>query len=208
MSRLSSHLIVPCFLLLATFFCSIEAKAQQVKVDGGKPEYDMILSPQFPDDNLKRFKRLEWIQFEAKIRAQMSPMPRSKTMDKMTVKWYVAIKNPDRANTYLLLTKDVQHVNIPLDEDTYISIFISPSSIKRLTGGNRAGRGTVDLVGYEVLVNGVKVAEATNKSKVGWWNTASNKISRSDTVPLMSKDKTPFAPIWWDRYAEVFVPNR
>ena len=61
----------------------------------------------------------------------------------------------------------------------------------------------MESVGYEVLVNGEKVAEDTDKGRDGWWNMASDKISRSDSVPLLNKAETPFSNMWWDRYAEV-----
>ena len=52
-------------------------------------------------------------------------------------------------------------------------------------------------------MNGVKVAEQTSDGKVGWWNSASDKISRSETVPLLNKNESAFAHMWWDRYAEI-----
>ena len=122
------------------------------------------------------------------------------------MKWYVAVKNPEKPGTMLLLTKDVEHVNIPLEEDVYCSVYLSPASIKRLTGTDRGGKSAVEAVGYEILINGVKVAEDTTKCKTGWWNAASDKISRSDAVPLLNKSETPFANRWWDRYAEVADP--
>jgi hypothetical protein len=108
----------------------------------------------------------------------------------------------------LLLTKDIEHVNIPLDEDVYVSVYLSPASLKRLTGSDRGGKNVVEYVGYEVLVNGEKVAAETSKGKVGWWNAASSKISRSEAVPLLNKAETPFRDMWWDRYAEVAEQRR
>ena len=62
-------------------------------------------------------------------------------------------------------------------------------------------------MGYEVYINGEKLAEETTKWKPQWWNAdpakASVEISRSDVVPLLIKPQTPFSMMWWDRYAEV-----
>ena len=125
------------------------------------------------------------------------------------VKWYIAVEHPEKKGAYLLLTKDITHVNVPLNEEIFSSVYLSPASIKRLTGRDRAGKGVVNLVGYEVLINGEKVAQETSgASKAGWWNTTSDKISRSDTVPLLNKMETPFANMWWDRYAEVLIERR
>jgi hypothetical protein len=199
---------LPCMLALAGGLLLSAASAQQFKASVDKPSFDDLQSPEFSGGKQKAFKPKNWLELETKLNLLMSPEPLSKTCDKVTVKWYVAVQNPDKANTYLLLTKEVDHVNVPLGEDVYVSVYLSPSSIKRLTGSDRANKGLVDLVGYEVLINGVKVAEETNKSKPGWWNTGSSKISRSDAVPLLTKMQTPFSHMWWDRYAEVASTNR
>ena len=108
----------------------------------------------------------------------------------------------------LLLTKSIDFVNIPLDEDIYASVYLSPASVKRITGVDKGGKSAVEYVGYEVLVNGTKVAEETNKGPASWWTKPSEKISRSETVQLLDKTESPFKSMWWDRYAEVSVQSR
>lgn len=189
-------------------FCIASAQGQTAKVTADKTLFDDILSPEFAGGKNKAFKPKNWLELEAKIKVSMSPEPASKTCEKLTIKWYVAVKNPEKSGTMLLLTKDVQHVNVPLDEEIFCSIYLSPASIRRLTGSNIGGKGIVEYVGYEVLINGVKAAEETNKGQPGWWNAASNKISRSESVPLLNKTETPFSNMWWDRYAEVSAERR
>lgn len=187
------------------------AAAQKVQVTGDKPAFDDLPSPEFGGKQKTGFKPKDWLELEAKLKVSMDPEPKSKTCEKLTVKWYVAVKNPEQSGTMLLLTKDIEHVNIPLGEDIYSSVYLSPASIKRLTGFDRAGKNCVELVGYEVLVNGVKVEAQTTRSvsgKTEWWLLSSNKISRSDTVPLLNKMETPFSNMWWDRYAEVSAPGK
>lgn len=184
------------------------AYGQAAKVVGEKPTFDDLPSPEFSGGKQKSFKPKDWLEIEAKLKISLSPEPKSKTCEKLTVKWYIAVKNPEKSGTFLLLTKDIEHVNAPLDEDIYCSVYVSPASIKRLTGSDKGGKNAVEYVGYEVLVNGEKVVAETNKGKVGWWNAASDKISRSDSVPLLNKSETPFSTMWWDRYAEVAVPGK
>lgn len=184
------------------------AYGQAAKVVGEKPVFDDLPSPEFSGGKQKSFKPKDWLEIEAKLKISLSPEPKSKTCEKLTVKWYIAVKNPEKSGTFLLLTKDIEHVNAPLEEDIFCSVYLSPASIKRLTGSDKGGKNTVEYVGYEVLVNGEKVVAETNKGKVGWWNAASDKISRSDSVPLLNKSETPFSTMWWDRYAEVAVPGK
>ena len=183
------------------------ALAQASKVVAEQPAFDDLLSPEFSGGKQKGFKPKQWLEVETKIKVSMRPEPNSKTCDRLTVKWYVAVKDPERSGSMLLLTRDIEHVNVPLEEDVYCSVYLSPASIKRLTGSDRAGKSSVEAVGFEILINGVKVAEDTTKFRPGWWNAASDKISRSNAVPLLSKIETPFAHMWWDRYAEVLDPR-
>ena len=171
------------------------------KVELEKPKFDNIPSPQFAGVKGESWSPKDWLKIECKLRIEQSPEPKSKTCETLTVKWYVAVENPEKATTFLKLTKEVQHVNLPLGEDVHSCVFLSPASIRRLTGSDRAGKGCVKFVGIEVLADGAVVAnEAIGKDK--WWTMASDKISDSTTVPLQSKSETPFAACWWDRYAE------
>jgi hypothetical protein len=194
-------------LAFITSFSIGSAFGQAAKVTAEKPQFDDIQSPEFSGGKQKGFKPKDWLEIETKVKVQLNPEPKDKTCDRLTVKWYVAVKNPEKAGTMLLLTKDIEHVNIPLNEDVYCSVYLSPASIKRLTGFDRAGKNCIEAVGFEILINGSKVAEETSKFKAGWWNSASDKISRSEAVPLLTKPSTPFSNMWWDRYAEVVDPQ-
>lgn len=203
--RLFIPITASAFLALISVGTSF---GQAAKVVAEKPAFEDLPSPEFSGGKQKSFKPGDWLEIEAKLKVALSPEPPSKTCEKLTVKWYIAVKNPDKPGTFLLLTKTVEHVNVPLDREVYCSSYLSPASIKRLTGSEKGGKQAVEFVGYEVLVNGEKKVEETNKGKPGWWNAASDKISRSESVPLLTKAETPFANMWWDRYAEVGVERR
>ncbi len=190
------------------FLSSNTASAQAYKVEATSPVFDDLPSPEFSGGKQKSFKPKDWLEIEASFKVQMSPEPPSKTAERILVKWYVAVKHPDKQGSFFLLTKDITHVNVPLNEEIFASVYLSPASLTRLTGSARGGKSAVELVGYEVLVNGEKIAQETNKKEVGWWNAASDRISRSDTVPLLHKMETPFANLWWDRYAEILIEGR
>jgi len=197
-----NHLLFAAAVAVASL-SPTTAFGQAAKVTGQKPSFDNLPSPEFAGGKQKAFKPKDWLEVEAKINVDLRPEPRSKTAETMTVKWYVAVKNPEKAGTFLLLTKDVEHVNVPLGEDVISSVYLSPASLRRLTGSDRAGKNAVEYVGYEVLIDGKVQAAETDKGNAGWWNSASDKISRNASVPLLSKNETPFANHWWDAYAEI-----
>lgn len=182
-----------------SLFASLVAQGA-TKVEIEKPKFDTIPSPQFAGVKGESWSPEEWLKIECKLKIEQSPEPKSKTCETLTVKWYVAIENPEKASTYLKLTKEIQHVNLPLGKDVHTCVFLSPASIRRITGSDRAGKNCVKFVGVEVSAEGSTADAAVGKDK--WWTMASDKISESTTVPLLSKSETPFAACWWDRYAE------
>ena len=203
MKRQPSLIRIPLLTLLMGIFVQAPAglMAQgEARAEVADPSFDDLPSPNINPGKDKRFKPKDWLEVETKVKLDVRPTPKIPFLDRVTVKWYVAVQNPE-GRGFLLLTKDVNHVNVPTDEEFYVSVYLSPSSIKRLTGRERAAKSTVDRVGVEILWNGVKVGQASSKGKAGWWNAAS--LSRSDKIPLLNKNETPFAIFWWDRYAQI-----
>ena len=179
------------------------ADAQHFKVTGDDPELDSLLSPQF--GGAKDFRPKEWLDVETRIMVQMAPEPKSKTCDRLTVRWYIAVANPEQRGTFLLFTREVNHVNIPTGEEIFVSCYMSPASIRRILGVARNPEKAVEVVSYEVLVNGEAKAYGTNNKRFahGWWEKGGDKLIRSQVVRLLDKSETPFSIMWWDRYAEV-----
>ena len=193
------HLIAIAAVAVCALPVAVQAQSAKAQID--TPKFDAIPSPDINTGYSKSFKPKDWLEIEAKINIEMKPEPKSGFCDSITVRWFIAVKNPAGQRGLYRLSKNINYVNIPLGEDVYVSAYLSPNTIKRLTGSWRAGRGVVDYVGLEILYNGVKIGEATNKGKVGWWN--SPKLSQTDKYPLLSKDETPFRDLWYDRYAEI-----
>lgn len=165
-------------------------------------EMNDLPSPDPGGTETKKFRPKEWLEIEAgmKIPAQNREQLESGFIDQIVVKWYVAMKEKS-SRRMMLLTKEVTHINLPVGEEIYTSVYLSPSTIKRLTGSDRPSKSDIEVAAIEVLVNGVKVGEHTSKMKSGWWNAAS--LARGDRFPLLNKDETPFKLYWWDRYAEI-----
>lgn len=208
MKRTLSNFFCCALVALAAGLPWSAASGQAIKVVADEPVYDELMSPEFSATKGKSFKPKGWLEIETKINVRLAPAPKSETCDRLTVKWYLAVQNPEKANAFLLITKEVQHVNIPLGEDVYCSAYLSPASIRRIMGTDRNVAKVVEYVGFEVIYNGETVATGTNKGKPGWWKVASPNLSLTDAVALMDKPETPFSHMWWDRYAEVDVSKK
>lgn len=186
----------------ALSFLAAPAMAQ-AKADVGSLTFDNIPSPDVQTGKGKNFKPKDWLEVEAGITIPATNAEQKKAgfINQVTVKWYVAVKNPEGKGV-IKLSKTINHLNVPVDEEIFSSVYMSPSTLKRLTGSDRAGKGAVEAVGIEVLVDGEKVGQAAEKQKALWWN-AGSLSDQSDKFPLLNKDETPFQMLWWDRYAEI-----
>jgi len=186
----------------ALTFLAAPAGAQG-KADVGNLVFDDIPSPEVQTGKAKSFKPKDWLEVEAgiKIPAMNADQKKSGFINQVTVKWYVAMDNPD-AKGVIKLSKTINHINVPVDEEIFSSVYMSPANLKRLTGKDKAGKGDVEAVGLEVLVSGEKVGLAAQKKPEKWWESGSLS-DQSDKFPLLNKDETPFAMLWWDRYAEI-----
>ncbi len=179
----------------------------QYKVEMDKPEIAEITSPDLGGDSAKKnFKPKDWMEVEMKIKLEAKDKDKL-FADKMTVKWHIAAKNPDKGGKgFIMLEKEVTHVNVPIGEDIYVSVYLSPNSLKRLTGGDRISKSDINDVGGQIIVDGQEPVDSkkgyfTMDKKAGWWTSGS--LSRYDKIPLLNKDETPFKILWYSRYAEL-----
>jgi len=172
---------------------------QAVKIEVSDPTFEDLQSPNIDVSGVsKRWDPKDWLEVEVEIELDARPVPADGYLDRLQIRWFVAVKNP-AGKGFFLLEKEVTYVNIPIKEKVFASVYLSPSAIKRLTGGERAGKNAVEAVGGEGTVNG-KTEAFSEGLKAGWWKSGS--LSRSDKFPLLTKKQTPFATLWWDRYIQ------
>ncbi len=185
----------------------VEAQQMAARADAGRATTETLQSPDIQTQTKsKRWTPKNWLEIEGAIKVETRPEPPSGMLDRLIVKWYVAVPNPDKNGDFFLLTREITHVNVPVGDEFYSSVYLSPSSVRRIAGSDRAGDRAVHSIGYEVIFNGEVIASGVGRgSRDQWWTAASERISASDSIPLMTKPETPFAAMWWDRYAEVAV---
>ena len=189
---------------LAFFTASVQA--QDVRVDVEKPEFDDLPSPEFGGNTgEKNWKPKDWLEAEVKLKVEVARNSKKAYVDRLVVKWYVAVKDPENKGISLL-EKEITYINIPVDEEIYASVYLSPGAIMRITGGERAGKSNIEAIAGEVTVNGAKVGEFNSMGSKKWWTAAS--VSRNDSIPLLAKSETPFKFLWTDRYLEEQPPRR
>ena len=146
------------------------------------PEYQLSSGP------TKRSKSKDWLEVEVEFESQ------PEMIDELTFKYTIAVEGK-------LLDGEVTHVSIPKGKDHFSVMYVSPSSLEKLTGGKALTGASIENVWVEVSRQGQKLAQP-----------ASYKPGAPKNVPhvtgmVLNKDQTPFAPLFYDRY-EAIKSNR
>ncbi len=204
-SFLRSFLAIVTGLVLGSSLAS----AQQFKAKLSDPTFEVLPSPDIDSvGGGKKFKPKDWIELEVKAKIESSQPAKSGYIDTAQANWYVLVKNPERSGTFLKLEKIVNHVNVEEDEDVYFSVYLSPSTLSKITGKKKAGPSDIEAVGVEILINGRQPRDGVSTTKkfggkTDWWTLQSNKVVQANNFKLLDKSETPFKFLWWDRYVEI-----
>ena len=190
-------------MLLGAASVTVPLTAQTGKVTLDSPQFDELPSPDVEGNTgLKNFKPKDWLEVEVKMNIEMPKSYTEQFINNVTVKWYVAIDEPGGKRS-VYLEKEVTHINVPVGQDFFSSVYLSPAAVLRISGSDSAGKRVVTSVGGEVLVNGQPAHDKSgffsSKGKPGWWT----QLARCDKIQLRNKNETPFKFLWWDRYAEI-----
>lgn len=194
------------------FGASLQSQAQgdyKIKIKSSDPEFVPLQSPQVGGNTgKKKWSPKNWLEMEVEVEldAAGKGVPEDGHIDTLSVTWYVAVANKNGKKgdpKTLILSKTVTHVNIPIGEPFFLSSYLSPATVKRLTGSDRASKSTVKAVGGEInCPNAVEAVKFSN-FRGAFWETKSDTVAESNRFPLLSKDETPFKFLWWDRYLEI-----
>jgi len=177
--------------------------SQEAKFKVEDPEFEELQSPEINDGNAKNFKPKDWLEIEVKFSAEVQPSaaPADDYLDQITINWHVVVKGQDRK--VYKISKSVTHVNIPLNEDLFASVYLSPNTLRRITGNPKASKSDLEAIGGEIAWKGKMVGFFSYGEKAGWWRKPLKGVEATSKFPLLDKSQTPFAPLWYDRYAEV-----
>lgn len=199
-------LTAACSLALSGSALAQLEMSKKNSFDVGKPAFDNLQSPNVPTGNSKKSSPKDWLECEVKIKVnKLGVEPKDKYLDQFKVNWYVVVKGQDGKG--YLMTKTITHVNLPIDEEAYVSVYLSPNSLRRITGNARAGKSDLEAIGGEIEYAGEMVGFFSHGERAGWWRKELKNIERTEKFPLLDKSQTPFAPFWYDRYAELLPKN-
>lgn len=166
-------------------------------IDVDEPDIEAQPTPQFQAGGVKN-KNVpnpkEWLELEVKFKVKGD---KDKVVPELLFRYYVGFR--DQAGAPRILTGDVKHINVVPGEDYYSAAYVSPSTLGEITGDFKKFQpSSVIAQGLEVYYNGVIIGGASSMSgsKAKFW-------SAGTVAGILTKNETPFALLWIDRYAQV-----
>ena len=192
------------FITLAMIASSVAAepvhRAKILKIRGQSQQ-----TPEFqvsgPRD--KSIKPRHWIEIEAEVEVETTDP--SGFIPELEASWFAVIMDKHSKKPVRLLGKTTFKNIRTADKKIFLSAYIEPDTLERLTGSTRPSES--DIEGYALTISGPGIitvgkhakglSMATAEKKAKWWVMWKNKSLEGMIIP---KSKTPFAPLWTDRY--------
>ena len=169
--------------------------ANQAQAAGGnfqitKISRDLITSPQFTYTGALQIvanQRDPWLQVETEFTSTAD------VADDVVFKYYVAINGK-------VLTGEVTHVNILAGRGLRSVIYAAPKVLMRFNGGRPVTASSIQNVVVQIVEGGtVKDETSMVRAPNPKWFTSLPQVPGL----LLNKNKTPFAPLYWDRYEQI-----
>lgn len=183
------------------------------------------------------FQRV-WFALECKIKLKSTladgKEDKEPYLNNVKVEFVVAADNPkskedSMAPKMILVKKTIKYINVPTNEDFHVSCYMSPTTVKLLTGTNERLLASMGReCGIVVYAGDTAIAFATraeamkplNESQARllnsaqsplWWipkagkekEFASRYLEADGLYPLLDKSETAFAPFFADRYPDI-----
>lgn len=160
----------------------------------------------------KRWKPKDWMEIEPEFRVKRSPNDkRAEVVPELTFKYYVFLNSSTAKENARILTTEVVHTNVAIDEVAHSVVYISPSTILRVTGRPEGNSTLVSAYAVEVTKEGQTVGffskfggktvdDPDEKAGGRWWEI---KTAPPQEPALLSKPQSPFGPLWGDYHSDV-----
>lgn len=172
-----------------------------------KIEPALVDSPQITVGNYRKNipnRAPQWLEIDVTFDLPQPDKSATKFADEITVNYYILLNNKEanKDGKRTLLTGSVSHADVLFDKGLHASAFVSPKTLLKFFDGKAPTNPTQAVVDVGVTVSdstGV-IARHAWKSQVrgdkGWWDNSSDFTEVTGRV--LDKDRTPFAPLFWD----------
>jgi hypothetical protein len=178
---------------VALFFAAISfALAESGSAPGlriTKITRNLISSPNFSFTGAEQYQtnlRDKWLEVEVEFIALAPYTPEA------TFKYYLLIGGK-------LLTGEVTHVNMVASRELRSVMYVPPRALDYALNNRPANINSVENIAVQVLEGGTVGDEMSLKGARAQWYSGFQALPNL----VLNKNETPFAPLYWDRYAQI-----
>ena len=198
-------------LVLVIGLAGASANERAHRVEIKNIETEIQQTPDFQVNGLKnkKFNPRHWLEIEAELEVQTTDdkgqIDPKGFIPEITASWYVIIRDKQSAKPVMLTGKVTFKEIRTKDKTAYLSVYISPDTLEKLTGENKPS--DKDIEGVALVISGPGInsedehkkglQKATVHEDKRWWIGSQYKTMEGN---VLAKSKTPFASLWSDRY--------
>lgn len=167
----------------------------QVRVPGNREfqiiriTKNLIATPDYGIGTYRGTANDRWLEVEVEFNAA------PEWTDELTLKYYILLNGR-------LLTGEVTHVNVPAGTNRSV-MYVLPSALSRFGGNRPVLPNAFQNIAVQVVQAGAIKDQSSLARAPGEWFAALSPI----TGFVLNKNETPFAPLYWDRYAQIKTTN-
>jgi len=153
---------------------------------------NLISSPQFAYTGAPLYpasQRDRWLEVEVEFVAALE------FTNDLTLKYFILVNDT-------LLTGAVTHCGVTAGRENRSVMYVSPRVLERITGKRTMATGAVQNIAVQIVQEGVVKDELSLVRAQPQWHAAMPRVAGL----VLNKNETPFAPLYWDRYAQIKTP--
>lgn len=184
------------FIVLA--LCLSDSAAAQprpaVEFQLTKITKNLITTPQFAYTGGQQYptnQRDRWLEVEVEFTAA------PEFTDELTFKYFILLNGK-------LLTGAVTHTSIPAGRENRSVMYVAPPTLVRFMGNLPVTPNAVQNIAVQLVHQGAVKGELSVTRAQPQWFAGLPPL----TGLVLNKNETPFAPLYWDRYAQIKPPSR
>jgi hypothetical protein len=150
---------------------------------------NLLSTPQFAYTGAQQYpsnQRDRWLEVEAEFAA----VP--EITDELTLKYFILINGT-------LLTGEVTHTSIAAGRENRSVMYISPRVLARFTGTRAMTASLVQNICVQITQQGLVRDEMNLVRAQPQWYAEMPRVAGL----VLNKNQTPFAPLYWNRYAQI-----
>ena len=209
--KIQPLLVLCVFVILGTAQSRAQDPNSLVRVKVKDVKLEQQMTPDYLPRGVteKRWKPKQWLELDTELDVDVANDLGGKegVFPALEIKYFVGLnaKSKDGSKN-IVLTSTITYENVPASrpgEAAHALAYITPSALKLALKKDNGGKADVVAIGLEVHAGGQMLKDAFYSNKGGaWWVGADKQPDNArfefQAGAVISKGKTPFAPLWAD----------